>query len=50
MYDDYDDLMMDAYEARFEREEWGDYEEREGCFDDDECDDEYDDDEYDGEL
>ncbi len=36
------DEMMDAYEARFEREDWGDYEEREGCFSDDE----YDDDEY----
>jgi len=23
------------YEDRFDREDWGDYEEREGCFDDD---------------
>jgi hypothetical protein len=53
------DEMMDAYEARFEREDWGDYEEREGCFSDDEYDDEdeesddegeYDDEEDDGEL
>jgi len=53
------DEMMDAYEARFEREDWGDYEEREGCFsdaddddEDEESDDEgeYDDEEDDGEL
>ena len=35
MSDYMDQEMMDAYDARFEREDWADWEEREGCFEDD---------------
>jgi hypothetical protein len=35
MSDYMDQELQDAYDARYECEDWADYEEREGCFDDD---------------
>ena len=52
MSDYMDQELQDAYDARYECEDWADYEERKGCFDDDEYEDESDDecdDERDGE-